>query len=221
MIITGKIVDYADEVMYISASFPSYLIEKREIKEVEIIVTDGRTITTPLRCHIYATLRDISLYTGHTVEELKDIFKADYIAKTGAKWFSLSDVDITTACDFLQHLIDFCLENWIPCIKDSTYLERSPDVGRYLYKCLATRTCAICGKIGAEVHHSGESKVGMGRNRKTIHHLGLQAVSLCADHHRFRKDAIHNIPEKEFFDKYHIWPIKLDEYLCKRLGLKV
>lgn len=221
MIITGKIVDYADEVMYISVPFPSYLIEKREIKEVEIIVTDGRTITAPLRKHIYATLRDISLYTGHTTEELKDIFKADYIAKTGEKWFSLSNVDITTACDFLQHLIDFCLENWIPCGKDSTYLERSPNIGKYLYGCLANRICAITGRPNAEIHHSGEDRIGMGRNRKKIHHLGLQAVALSPEYHRLGGDSIHNIPESEFYEKYHIWPIRLDEYLCKTLGLKV
>ena len=217
MILTGKIVDYAEEVMYISAPYPSYLIEKRDIQEVEIIVTDGRTISTPQRKHIYATLRDISLYTGHTTEELKDIFKADYIAATGAKWFSLSNVDMTTASDFLQHIVEFCIDYGIPT--DGKLLDRAPDIGRYLYRCLATRTCAICRKK-AETHHSGEDRIGMGRDRTKIHHLGLKAVALCPDHHRHRNDAIHNIPESEFFAKYYIWPIKLDEYLCKTLGLK-
>ena len=215
MIVIGEVIDYTDEIMLISCPFPGYLVEKREIKEVEISVTDGRTITTPLRKHIYATIRDISLYTGHTTEELKDIFKADYIAKTGEKWFSLSNVDMTTACNFLQHLIDFCLVWGIPT--QDSYLERSPDINRYLYMCLATRTCALCGKK-AEVHHSGEDRVGMGRDRAKIHHLGLQAVALCRGHHEF---GIHTMPESEFFDLHHIWPIKLDEYLCRTLGLKV
>jgi hypothetical protein len=215
MIITGKIIDYADEVMYISAPFPDYLIEKRNIQEVEIIVTDGRTISPELRRKTYATLRDISLYTGHTTEELKDIFKADYIAKTGEKWFSLSDVDMTTACNFLQHLIDFCLEHGIPTMDN--LLDRSPNINRFLYMCLATRTCVICGKNKAEIHHSGEDRIGMGRNRRTISHLGLQAVALCRTHHM----EIHNSGEQGFWEKYHIWPIRLDEYLCKTLGLKV
>jgi len=220
MIITGKVIDYADEVMYISAPFPDYLIEKRNIQEVEIIVTDGRTINADQRKKVYATLRDISLYTGHTTEELKDIFKADYIAKTGEKWFSLSDVDMTTACNFLQHLIDFCLENSIPCGTDSTYLERSPDISRFCYVALATRTCCVCGKKGAEVHHAGEDRIGAGRSRNKISHLGLKAIALCANHHRFDGKAIHNIPEEEFYERNHVYPIRLDEYLCRKLGLK-
>lgn len=218
MIITGQIVDLADSEVLISASFPAYLVEKRNIKEVEIIVTDGRHISAAQRRHIYATLRDISLYTGHDVEDLKSIFKADYIAATGEQWFSLSNVDMTTASNFLQHLIEFCLTWGIPT--QDSYLDRAPDIARYLYMCLATRTCALCGKK-AEVHHSGEDRVGMGRNRAKISHLGLLAVALCPEHHRLGEKAIHNIPESEFYDMYHIWPIRLDEYLCKQLGLKI
>ena len=218
MIITGKIVDSVDSEVLISASFPSYLIEKRQIDTVEIIIADGRHISPEQRKKIYATLRDISVYTGHTVEELKGVFKADYIATTGEPWFSLASVDMTTASNFLQHLIEFCLIWGIPTV--DSYLDRAPDIARYLYMCLATRTCALCG-IKAEVHHSGEDRVGMGRNRQRISHLGLQAVALCPEHHRLGKCAIHNMPESEFYEMHHIWPIRLDEYLCKQLGLKV
>lgn len=213
MIITGKIIKSNEERILISAPFPNYLLEKRHINEVEVIITDGRHINAAQRKHIYATIRDISLYTGHTTEELKSIFKADYIAKTGESWFSLSNVDMTTASNFLQHLIDFCLVWGIPTL--DKYLDRSPDIARYLYMCLATRTCVLCGKR-ADVHHSGEDRVGMGRNRHKISHLGLLAAALCRVHHT----EIHTKPEKEFFNKYHIWPIKLDEYLCKQLRLK-
>lgn len=215
MILTGRIISSTDNEIIINASYPSYLIDKRHIDIVEIVISDGRNISADQRKKIYATLRDISLFTGHDVADLKSIFKADYIAKTGQKWFSLTDVDMTTANNFLQHLIDFCLKWGIPSKKG--YLDRSPDIGRYLYMCLATRTCAICGKK-AEVHHSGEDRVGMGRNRDEISHLGLKAVALCWEHHEF---MIHTMPESEFFEKNHIWAIKLDEYLCKKLGLKV
>lgn len=214
MIIFGQIVDSTEGEILISASFPNYLVEKRDIRTVEITITDGRQISAAQRKHIYATIRDISLYTGHTVEELKDIFKADYIAKTGESWFSLANVDMTTANAFLQHLIDFCLVWGIPT--QDKYLDRSPDVNRYLYMCLATRTCSLCGSK-ADVHHSGEDRVGMGRNRNKISHPGLMATALCRIHH----NEIHSMPEKEFFEKYHIWSIRLDEYLCKKLGLKI
>lgn len=214
MIVRGKIIKSNEERILISASFPNYLLEKRHIDTVEIIITDGRHISADQRKKIYATIRDIALYTGHEVEELKSIFKADYIAKTGESWFSLANVDMTTANAFLQHLIDFCL-TWGISTNES-YRDRSPDVNRYLYMCLATRTCSICGKK-ADVHHSGEDRVGMGRNRLKISHLGLMAVALCRVHHT----EIHTMPEAEFFAKYHIWPIKLDEYLCKQLKLRI
>lgn len=215
MILTGQIVGSTETEILISASYPNYLVEKLHLDTVEIIIKDGRNISTDQRKKIYATLRDISLHTGHEIEDLKSIFKANYIAKTGDEWFSLSNVDMTTASKFLQFLVDFCLVWSIPS-KDS-YLDRSPDVGRYLYMCLATRTCAICGKR-AEVHHAGEDRIGMGRDRDQISHLGKKAVALCQGHHEF---MIHTMPESEFFEKHHIWPIRLDEHLCKQLGLRV
>jgi len=214
MILTGKIIKVGENGIIIGANFPGYLVEKRNIKTVEINITDGRHINAEQRKHIYATMRDISLYTGHDVVELKSIFKADYIAKTGENWFSLSNADMTTASNFLQHLVEFCLTWGIPT--NDSYLDRSPDISRYLYMCLATRTCALCGNK-ADVHHSGEDRVGMGRNRLRISHLGLLATALCRVHH----SEIHTVPEQEFFDKYHIWPIKFDEYLCKKLRLRV
>lgn len=215
MILTGRIVGSTETEILINASFPNYLIEKRNIDTVEIIINDGRNISADQRKKIYATLRDISLHTGHEIEDLKSIFKADYISKTGEPWFSLSKVDMTTANNYLQYLIDFCLDWSVPT--KGSYLDRSPDVGRYLYKCLATRTCAICGEK-AEVHHSGEDRVGMGRDRNKISHLGLKAVALCCKHHEF---MVHTMPESEFLEKNHIWAIKLDEYLCKLLVLRI
>lgn len=214
--IIGKILKARDNEVLIGANIPYDIIAARRIREVEIIMTDGRKLSAEQRKHIYATFRDISLYTGHTVEELKDIFKADYVAKTGAKWFSLSDVDMTTAKEFLQHMLDFCLEYGVPAGLDSTLLERSPDIARFCYKALAERKCVLCGQK-SDVHHFGESKVGMGRNRNTIHHFGLQAISLCRKHHT----EIHGMAENEFMDKYHIVAIRLDEYLCKKLSLKI
>lgn len=214
MIITGQILKTKDDKVLIGATFPDYLIEKQNIKTVGIEITDGRNISREQQKKIYATFNDISSYTGHVTEELKSIFKTMYLARTGGEWFSLSSVDMTTASDFLQFMIEFCIDHGIPTMDN--YLDRAPDIGRYLYRCLATRTCALCGKK-AEVHHSGEDKIGMGRNRAKIHHLGLQAVAVCRVHHT----EIHNIPESEFYDKYHLWPIKLDEYLCKTLGLKI
>ena len=48
----------------------TYILEKRKITQAEVRLDDGRTISADQRRKIYATLRDISMYTGHTTEFL-------------------------------------------------------------------------------------------------------------------------------------------------------
>jgi len=213
--IKGYIYEHDGETLTIVAPFSDgYLLDKRQITECEIRLNDGRTISAQQRKHIYATMRDISDYTGYTPDQVKALWKYDYIAKTGSDYFSLSDCDMTTANEFLNFLIDFCLEHDIPTL--DSLLERSPDISRYLYSCLANKRCALCGKK-AELHHVDH--VGMGRNRREILHVGMRAQALCGGikgHH----DEAHTIGQKSFDAKYHIYGIKLDKYLCEILKLK-
>lgn len=212
MIVTGYVYEYDEEMLTIIAPFAEgYLLDKRQITGCEIRLDDGRTISADQRKKTYATMRDIADYTGYTAEQVKSLWKYDFIAITGHDYFSLSDVDMTTASEFLEFLIEFCLEHDIPT-KDSL-LERSPDTSRYLYACLVYKRCAICGRP-ADLHHVDH--VGMGRNRKEIMHLGMRAEALCREHHT----ECHTIGQKTFDEKYHIYGIKLDEYLCEILKLK-
>lgn len=186
MIITGEIIENNDGQILISAKVPAYLIGKQNIRTVEIEIVDGRTISRAQQKKFWATMGDICDYTGYDQDQARQLFELMYMAKTGCDWFSLSNVDMTTASDFIQFVIDFCLEHDIP-IKDA--LERSPDVGRYLYMCLATRTCVLCGKK-AITHRIGQN----------------EAVALC------RKHAHEATTTKDFMDLHHIWPIKLDKF---------
>lgn len=63
-----------------------------------------------------------------------------------------------------------------------------------------------------EIHHV--DRIGMGRNRNKINHLGLRAIALCRKHHDETE-----IRERELFEENHIYGIKLDKYLCKVLKL--
>lgn len=207
MIITGKITGYDGKKLIISAPFSNdYLLQKQNISNCEIRLDDGRTISAEQRKKIYATLRDVSLYTGHTPEEIKALLKYEYIARTGCEYFSLSDTDMSTANGYLTFLIDFCIENDIPC-RDSL-LERSPDIARYIYKCLVEKKCCITGKK-AELHHV--DTVGRGRNRKDIIHLGMRVLPLS----RVMHTEAHNIGVSTFCDKYHVFGLRLDEDLCR------
>lgn len=207
----GQIVKYDGKALYIVAPFAeSWLLEKQGISEVELSLLDGRGISADQRKKAYALFRDIALYTGYTPEEVKEVMKADYIAATGAPDFSLSNCTMTTARLFIDHVVEFCLLHDIPC--QDSLLERAEDIGQYLYLCLVHRRCCICGKR-AHVHHV--DRIGMGANRKEMCHEGYEAMALCWRHH---KEA-HDCSKAEFNARYHVFGIKLDDFLCKKLKL--
>lgn len=178
---------------------------KKNITQCEIRLDDGRTISADQRKKIYALFRDISLWSGHEPDEVKALMKYEYIARTGAKYFSLSDTDMTTAREFLEFLIEFCISENVPT-KDSL-LSVTPDISRYLYCCLLHKKCCISGKK-AELHHV--DAVGMGRDRKDIIHAGYRVMPLSRIYHT----EAHTIGQKTFEDKYKVYGIKLTDELC-------
>lgn len=212
MLIQGTIKDFDGNCLTIVAPFNDingYC--KKNLKECEIRLNDGRTISIDQRKKIYATFNDIAYYSGHVPDEIKDLLKYEFIAKTGCDYFSLSNVDVTTAKDFLQFLIEFCIENDIPT-KDNL-LERSPDIAKYIYVCTLNKKCCITGGK-AELHH--EHAVGMGRNRKEIIHEGMYIIPLCREKH----SECHIVGQVSFNNKYHIFGIKADKYICDIYKLK-
>lgn len=212
MITTAKIIKSDGKYLLIEpADDLSREIERQKIEQIELRLDDGRTISSEQRRKIFALIRDISLWSGHEPEELRALLTWNYRLKANIDDFSLSDVDMTTAKEFITYLINFCFAFDVPT-KD-TLLNQTDDIGKYLYMCLEYRKCAVCNKY-AEVHHV--DRIGMGRNREHIVHVGLRAIALCHEHHT----EVHATSESEFFEYHHIYGIKLDEYLCKRLSLR-
>lgn len=210
MITTAKILRYDGQKLLLA---PDEKIEReiiqKHIGSVELRLNDGRTISADQRKKIFAIIRDISLWSGHEPEYLRQYMTWDFCSHYGSEWFSLSDVDMTTAREFITYLITFCFE-WDVPTKD-TLLTQTDDIGKYLYLCLEHRKCAICNKR-AEVHHV--DRIGRGFDRERVVHIGLNAIALCHEHH---KEAHQR--EKDLFAEHYIYGIKLDEYLCKRLNL--
>lgn len=186
-------------------------LEKQNITECAVIFDDGRSISALQRKKTYATIRDISEFTGDSPEYMKEYLKYSFIEAYGGRYFSLADCTMELARDFISYLIDFCFEQSIPT--RDTLLNRTDDISRYLYSCLAHRRCAVCNFKG-EVHHISGDKVGMGFNRNKIDNLGRRAICLCRKHH----NQAHS-DEKAFFEKYQIYGIPLDDYLVRRLGI--
>lgn len=207
----------------IHASLPSLTRAfDRKYNEVEIILNDGRRITASQRKKIFALLGEISVFVhgdkeNSEVEETKEMMKWEFILSRmeaqERRLFSLSNVDETTAREFINYLIDFIIKNDIPTAVP--LLENCEDIAKYIYACAANRKCCVCGKP-ADIHHCEGSRIGIGNDREEVHHLGREVLPLCRVHH----DEAHQGSEAEFIEKYHLQPVKLDEALCKKLKLK-
>ena len=95
-----------------NAHLAAVVMDKR-ITDVTLQLVDGRTLSPDQRRKIYATLRDISGYTGYTPEETKEVMKYVYITKTGCDYFSLSNCSMSAARDFINTLIDISALNMV------------------------------------------------------------------------------------------------------------
>ena len=212
MNVTAKVIGYDGNTLVV---IPDEAIDRemlrKKVNTVEIRLDDGRSISAVQRKKTFAIIRDISLWSGHEPEWLRQFMTWDFCGRRGIEYFSLSDVDMSTARQFISYLIEFCFNHNVPTKRP--LIEQSDDIGRYLYLCLEHRKCAVCN-APADVHHV--DRVGIGRNREKICHLGMRAVALCRKHHQEAHSG-----EKEFFEKHNIFGIKLDEYLCRILGLNI
>ena len=215
MIVTAKILKCDEQEIVLSPSLDIYReIARKKISNAEIRLDDGRCITAEQRKKAYAIMREIALWSGHYPEEIKEYAKSDFLSGYGQiESFSLSDCSMTTAREFINYLINFCLENDVPS-RDS-FLSLTDDIGKYLYQCLYHKKCCICGK-DADFHHCEGSRIGMGRDREEVPNLGLEGIALCRKHH----DECHRIGEATFNNKYFVYGIKLNKELCEALRVK-
>lgn len=236
MLVRGFVSGYDGETLTICVPFKdSDLLQQQGITECEVRLVDGRTITPAQRRKIFAMVRDIAdwatwakdkrqyrevlrqlqlLYLIDTTdsEAVRKQLEYHYCELLDINLFSLSNCDVSTARDFISYLIDLAVEHNVPC-RDSL-LNRCEDIERYVYSCVANRRCAICGQK-ADIHEV--ERVGMGRDRTRIHHLGQLVQPLCRQHHC----EVDRLGQKSFDEKYHIEAIRLDEYLCKKLKWRV
>jgi hypothetical protein len=215
MIAQADYVNYDGTHLVLSPKQPIDRETRKHIQTVEIYIHDGRQLSPEQRKKIFSLIGEISKHTGDADPDyIRGVLTWDFCTATGNDPFSLSRrsevcCDMSTAREFLTWLIGFCFD-WNVPTKD-TMLCYADDTEAFLWKCLWYRKCAICQKP-AEVHHV--NRVGMGRDREKIVHVGLNAIALCREHHN---EADFN--EKELFEGNYVFGIKLDERLCERLRL--
>lgn len=174
------------------------MLIRKEIKNAEMRFDDGRHISAEQRRKAYATIRDIADYTGYLPEEQKEWLKYLHIINTGCDYFSLSDCSIDTAREFINTILEYAISEGIPLSENA--IERTDDIGRYLYYCIMNRKCAICGRPG-EIHH--EDAIGMGLDRRKIDDSDHRKICLCREHHT----VAHQMGVERFRKMYKVYGI--------------
>lgn len=217
--VKGRIVGYDErrqEVLIRAPYEDWYTMTKREYRECLVQMVDSRPLSGKQRKLCYALLREIAEYTGQGLDPTKEWMKLKFLAEdleqTADRIFSLSNAPMSLVCAFQRYLIHFILDWDIPC--RFPLLEYVDDVPDYIYHCLITKKCCICGKP-TDLHHI--DRVGMGRDREDIIHEGLEVLPLCREHH----GEAHTMSDTEFFSRYHLpGGVVMDRTLCRLYGLK-
>lgn len=188
---------------------------------VTVLWHDARTISPEQRRKSWALIGEISAAYGYLSADdrtqlngdMKRKFlleRMDELTAEAIKRFSLSDVDMSTARLYIDFLVEFIVEHGIPTRE--SLAELADDVVSYVYACCMNNACAVCRKKG-ELHHI--DRVGMGRNRHDICHIGMEALPLCREHHM----EAHQHGDQALMDKYHLEPVTIDERIAKHYKL--
>ncbi len=174
------------------------MLNYRKVHNIQLGFDDGRGISPIQRRKIYATLRDISEYSGYDPESAKQLMKLRHMERTGVELFSLSNCSMTTAREFINTLMDYALQEGI--ILTETGLQRTDDIDTYLLQCIHYRKCCICGR-DADIHHV--DAIGMGNDRTVIDDSGKEVMALCRKHHTIA----HSMGNARFMSMYKVYGI--------------
>lgn len=190
---------------------------ENQIAKGEIRIDDGRQISAAQRGLVYSIFNDIRKWEGEGqrrigVEKVKIKLKADYCVEANLPIFSLSDVPMTIASDFIDYVLDFTFINDIPLTLKP--FEISKTVRNWSYLCFKRRKCTVCCKSNAVVHHL--DTVGAGRNRNKVDHSKMQLIMLCPEHH----SEVHNIGDDTFLKKHYVAGLFVPVATLKALNIK-
>lgn len=181
---------------------------------VEINVSDGRVISPDQRKKIYALINDLCDYTGDVPEYWKEKFKFMVETTFGVNHFSLSNCSMTIGNYMILTILNFLFEYDIP-FKTKTW-DSIPDDFPKQMLCIKNKRCVICGKPADIAHYNA---VGMGRNRNKINHVGMYIMTLCRIHHDEQHHYMRYKGLNDFFEKYHIKPIKVTPEIARKFHL--
>lgn len=194
------------------------LIEER-LNHYPIKVIPVKRLSKAQNGLIHVLLKQFGEELGWTMQDMKEYQKEQFALSRDLEKFSTANCDMEMANDFIAFIIEQALRNEINLYvlnkHDNRYksiLKVDKTTERYVIACLRAKTCAICGRKGADLHHwkTIASAAGAYENDDG---LKTPFMSLCRIHH----NEFHEIGQKEFEEKYHIEGVWLNPQLVYEL----
>lgn len=210
--LTGTVTAYDGEYITLRVPFANrdFMID-HNVRTALVSLDDGVSISSKQNKAIHATFRDIGEYTGNPEELTKETLKVMYAKQKGCHYFSLAELTMTQAGEFLDWMLEWCMTNDIPISEKLS--ARCDDIARIMYACVMHKRCAVCG-AASDLHHV--DALGMGADRTEAHHGMRRVMALCRVHH----GEAHTIGNAAFCEKYKLTPVKADKKICRKYGLK-
>lgn len=183
-----------------------------------LAVDDGRTISGAQRGLLFSLFDDIRRADGeykkskYSKDEVKEKLKAEFCLANNLEPFSLSNVNIEIAMDFIDYVLEYTFMNGIR-LKFRTF-ECAKDWRIWSYLCFKHRECTICRKEQSQVHHV--TTIGMGRNRNKVDHSKMLLIMLCDHHHK----QAHNMGWETFSNYYHVAGTFIPIEVLRALNIK-
>lgn len=192
---------------------------EEHLKKLKIRVIPIKKLTKAQNGLIHVLLKQFADELGWTMQDMKEYQKEQFALSRDLEKFSTASCEMEMANDFIAFIIEQALENEINLYvfnkHDNRYksiLNIDKTTERYVIACLRAKTCAICGRKGADLHHwkTIASAAGAYENDDG---LKTPFMSLCRMHH----NEFHEIGQKEFEEKYHIEGVWLNPQLVYEL----
>lgn len=161
----------------------------------ELKIDDNRQITADQRKKIFATIKDISLHTGDSPENIRKQLIEDYCISTKQEVFSISNCTIKQARKLINFIMEFVINFDISLTDIGTH--RTDDIDTYLYICLKNKKCAVTGQ-NAMIHFCRGNKV-IALSEKIINEIILKG-------------------EEEVFKLYKIYGLNLNDEILELIN---
>lgn len=213
---------YNGKGSYLQVYVPGVDVQEKFFNDIGLAngmvrIDDGQTISGAQQGLLYSVFNDIRIWEGEShrrigIEKAKLKLKADFCVEANVPMFSLSNVPMTLASEFIDYVLDFTFANDIPLTLKP--FEISKTVRNWSYLCFKRRKCTVCCKSHAEVHHL--DTVGIGMNRTKVDHSKMQLIMLCREHHQ----EAHNIGDETFLNKYYVAGLFVPVATLKALNVK-